>query len=72
MDWRAPPSFSSYGAFGEGLGLDKQWAVQKLRAVGNYGEIFDRNLGSASALGIPRGMNQLWNLGGIQYAPPIE
>ena len=37
-----------------------------------YGEIYDRNLGSGSTLGIPRGMNQLWNLGGIQYAPPIE
>jgi general L-amino acid transport system substrate-binding protein len=60
------------GAFGPGLGLDKEWAVRMIRAVGNYGEIFDRNLGSESALGIPRGMNQLWNLGGIQYAPPIE
>jgi general L-amino acid transport system substrate-binding protein len=60
------------GTFGEGLGLDKQWAVRIVRAVGNYGEIYERNLGGGSALGIPRGMNQLWNLGGIQYAPPIE
>ena len=43
-----------------------------VRLVGNYGEIYDRNLGTGSPLGIPRGMNQLWNLGGIQYAPPIR
>jgi general L-amino acid transport system substrate-binding protein len=43
-----------------------------LEKVGNYGEIYDRNLGEGSQLGIPRGLNQLWNLGGIQYAPPIR
>ena len=60
------------GNFGEELGLTNQWAVNLVRRVGNYGEIFERNLGTGTALGIPRGINQLWNLGGIQYAPPIE
>jgi general L-amino acid transport system substrate-binding protein len=60
------------GDFGAWLGLDNDWAVSMVKAVGNYGEIYDRNLGSGSGLGIPRGMNQLWSLGGIQYAPPIR
>lgn len=60
------------GSFGSWLGLDNDWAVKMVKAVGNYGEIYDRNLGSGSSLGIPRGMNQLWHLGGIQYAPPIR
>ncbi len=60
------------GDFGEKLGLSANWAVNALRLVGNYGEVYDRNLGVGSKLGIPRGMNQLWHLGGIQYAPPIR
>jgi general L-amino acid transport system substrate-binding protein len=60
------------GSFGEGLGLSKDWIVAMVRQVGNYGEIYDRNLGTDSDLGIPRGLNQLWNLGGIQYGPPIR
>ena len=60
------------GKFGEGLGLSNDWAAKIVRQVGNYGEIYERNLGTGSKLGIPRGMNQLWNLGGIQYAPPIR
>jgi general L-amino acid transport system substrate-binding protein len=60
------------GKFGEGLGLSKDWAVKIVHQVGNYGEIYERNLGTKSKLGIPRGMNQLWNLGGIQYAPPVR
>ncbi len=60
------------GNFGEQMGLTNSWAVDAVRLVGNYGEIYDRNLGTGSPLGIPRGMNQLWNLGGIQYAPPIR
>jgi general L-amino acid transport system substrate-binding protein len=43
-----------------------------VKAVGNYGESFDRNVGTGSNLGICRGLNQLWNKGGIQYAPPIR
>ena len=60
------------GAYGEQLGLTKDWAVRIVKNVGNYGEVFERNVGSASKLGIPRGINQLWSTGGIQYAPPIR
>jgi general L-amino acid transport system substrate-binding protein len=60
------------GAYGEELGLTKDWAVRIIRHVGNYGEVYERNVGSASKLGIPRGLNQLWSAGGIQYAPPIR
>ena len=60
------------GAFDADLGLGDSWAANVIRAVGNYGESFDRNLGVHSPLAIPRGLNQLWNAGGIQYAPPIR
>jgi general L-amino acid transport system substrate-binding protein len=60
------------GTFGPDLGLSKDWAVRIIRHVGNYGEMYDRNIGAGSQLHIPRGMNQLWNAGGIQYAPPIR
>ncbi len=60
------------GSYGEQLGLTKDWAARIIRHVGNYGEVFDRNVGSGSPLGIPRGLNHLWNLGGILYAPPIK
>jgi general L-amino acid transport system substrate-binding protein len=60
------------GDFGEQLGLSKDWAARIIRLVGNYGEIFERNVGVGSRLGIPRGLNALWTNGGIQYAPPIR
>ena len=60
------------GNLGEQLGLTKDWVVRIVKAVGNYGESFDRNVGAGSNLGISRGLNQLWNKGGIQYAPPIR
>jgi len=60
------------GNFGEQIGLSNAWAANVIRSVGNYGEVFDRNLGAKSQLAIPRGLNQLWNSGGIQYAPPIR
>jgi len=60
------------GDFGEEIGLTKDWAVNIIRYVGNYGEVFERNLGAKTPLAIPRGLNQLWNEGGIQYAPPIR
>jgi general L-amino acid transport system substrate-binding protein len=60
------------GNYGEELGLTKDWAVRIIRHVGNYGEVYDRNVGSGSQLKIPRGLNQLWSAGGIQYAPPIR
>lgn len=60
------------GAFGQGLGLDNAWAANAIKAVGNYGEIFDRNVGADSKLGFARGLNALWIDGGLQYAPPIR
>jgi len=60
------------GDFGKNLGLANAWAVNAVRSVGNYGEIFDRNVGAQTKLGIPRGLNELWDNGGIQYAPPIR
>jgi general L-amino acid transport system substrate-binding protein len=60
------------GNFGEQLGLTKDWAVRIVKQVGNYGESFERNVGSGSKLGISRGLNRLWTKGGIQYAPPIR
>ena len=60
------------GEFGQQLGLDKDWAARAIRAVGNYGEIYQRNVGTQSMLSIPRGLNALWTQGGIQYAPPVR
>jgi len=60
------------GSLGKALGLDNAWAANAIRAVGNYGEIFERDLGAGSRLQIPRGLNGLWNNGGIQYAPPVH
>ncbi|MDP3652390.1 MAG: amino acid ABC transporter substrate-binding protein [Rhodoferax sp.] len=57
---------------GKLLGLDKEWLARAVKATGNYGEIFERNVGPKSALQLPRGLNNLWNQGGIQYAPPIR
>lgn len=62
----------SEGNFGKALGLDPDWAVKAVRAGGNYAEIYERNLGVSSRLGIPRGLNQLWNMGGVLYAPPLR
>jgi general L-amino acid transport system substrate-binding protein len=60
------------GNLGEGLGLTKDWFSRIIKAEGNYGEMYERNVGSGSKLQIARGLNQLWNKGGIQYAPPIR
>jgi general L-amino acid transport system substrate-binding protein len=60
------------GSFGEGLGLTKDWAYRIVKHVGNYGESFERNVGQASPIKIARGLNALWNKGGLQYAPPIR
>ena len=60
------------GNFGEQIGLTKDWAVRVVRLVGNYADVYDRNVGVKSKLGIPRGINQLWINGGILYAPPIR
>ena len=60
------------GGLGRLLGLDDAWAVRAVRAGGNYAEIYERNVGVNSRLGIPRGLNQLWSMGGILYAPPLR
>jgi len=57
---------------GKLLGLDKEWMVRALKTVGNYGEIYERNVGPKTPLNLPRGLNNLWNKGGIMYAPPIR
>jgi general L-amino acid transport system substrate-binding protein len=60
------------GDFGASLGLTNDWAYRIIKAVGNYGESFERNLGDASPIKIKRGLNALWSKGGLQYAPPIR
>ncbi|HSL25269.1 MAG TPA: amino acid ABC transporter substrate-binding protein [Acidimicrobiia bacterium] len=58
--------------FDAGLGLDPAWAANVIRAVGNYGEIFARNVGPDTPLGLARGLNDLWTNGGLMYAPPFR
>lgn len=57
------------GEVGEGLGVSNDWMVNVIKAVGNYGEFYDRNLGKNSPLGVERGMNALWRDGGVLTAP---
>jgi len=57
---------------GKLLGLDKDWAYRAIKAAGNYGEIFNRNVGPNSVLKLPRGANNLWSKGGLVYAPPVR
>lgn len=60
------------GRFGEQIGLTNDWVVRIVRHVGNYGESFERNLGKGSRLKLDRGVNRLWNQGGLIYAPPFR
>lgn len=60
------------GIAGKGLGLSDDWAYQIIKQVGNYGEVFERNVGTGSPLNISRGLNALWSKGGIMYAPPLR
>jgi len=57
---------------GKALGLDKEWAYRAIKAVGNYGELFERHVGEKTAIGLPRGTNNLWTNGGVMYAPPVR
>ncbi len=57
---------------GADLGLDEKWAYNIIKQVGNYGEIFERNVGPATTLGLARGLNALWTQGGLMYASPIR
>lgn len=54
------------------LGLDAQWALRAIKAVGNYGESFERNIGPNTPIGLPRGYNNLWTNGGLMYAMPVR
>ncbi len=60
------------GVKGEWLGLPNDWGYNIVKHVGNYSEVFERNVGKGGPLGISRGLNALWSKGGIQYAPPIR
>jgi general L-amino acid transport system substrate-binding protein len=57
---------------GKLLGLDREWMVRTIKATGNYGEIFERNVGPKSPLGLPRALNNQWNKGGLMYAYPVR
>ena len=57
---------------GKVLGLDERWAYHIIKAVGNYGEAFDRNVGQGGPIKLPRGLNRLWTQGGLMYAPPLR
>lgn len=60
------------GNLGEQLGLDADWAQRAIAAVGNYGEIFEANIGEATAIGLARGLNAQWTNGGLIYSPPFR
>ena len=60
------------GDHGPMMALDQRWAYNAIRAVGNYGEIYERHVGHGSAIGLDRGINDLWTRGGLMYAPPIR
>jgi general L-amino acid transport system substrate-binding protein len=57
---------------GKMMGVSKDWGYHIIKNVGNYGEIFERNVGLKTPLGLARGLNELWNKGGLQYAPPMR
>ena len=76
VDWMASspnPDIQRFvgknGDLGKMLGVSNDWAVKVIKAVGNYSEVFDRNL---KPIGLPRGKNALWNKDGLQYAPPMR
>jgi general L-amino acid transport system substrate-binding protein len=60
------------GNLGQGLGVSNDFTVRVIKHVGNYGEIYNRNLGPKTPLNLPRGLNQLWTQGGLLYSPPIR
>ena len=60
------------GNLGGMFGLNADWAYQIIKQVGNYGEIFERNIGVNTPIGLPRGLNALWTDGGLQYSPPFR
>ena len=57
---------------GKALRLDEAWAYNVVKTVGNYGEIYERNVGTGSPIKLPRGVNALWSAGGLMFAPPLR
>ena len=57
---------------GKALGVDDKWAYNAIKQVGNYGEIFERNVGQGSPLKLERGLNNIWEKGGLMYAMPVR
>ena len=57
---------------GKHLGLDKEWLYRAIKVTGNYGEMFERNVGPKTSINLPRGMNRQWSQGGLQYAAPLR
>ncbi len=64
--------FAASEHYSKALGVKPDWAAKTVESVGNYGEIFERNLGAQSALKLERGLNRLWTRGGLMYAPPFR
>ena len=62
----------SEGTMGEMLGLDADWAKRAIMSEGNYGEIFEANIGADTIIGLPRGVNAMWTNGGLIYSPPFR
>ena len=60
------------GELGKDLGLDEKWVYRIVKQVGNYGEMFERNVGKASVMKMDRGLNDLWTRGGLLYSPPFN
>jgi general L-amino acid transport system substrate-binding protein len=60
------------GTLGEMLGLNADWAMQALSVAGNYGEIFEQNIGESTPIGLARGLNAQWTDGGLLYSPPFR
>ncbi len=60
------------GELGKDLGLDNHWTYSLIKQVGNYGEVFERNVGKSSPLKLERGLNDLWTRGGLLYSPPFN
>jgi general L-amino acid transport system substrate-binding protein len=66
------PTIKRFMRMGDKLGLSNDWAYNIIKQVGNYSEIFEKNVGNGSPLKIKRGLNALWSQGGLQYAPPMR
>ena len=64
--------FATSDHYSKALGVKPGWAAKTVASVGNYGEMFERNLGSQSPLKLERGLNRLWTHGGLMYAPPFR